>query len=245
MKSPAMVTTAPHYILFSEARTRIASGRAYDATGRVSEAAGRVSEATGQWRFVLESADGETLLDVHDEEVDDRDRLELLAVVRGLEAIDQPSRVTLVSSSRYVSNGLRRGLPEWRDNGWLWERFGELVPITNSDLWQRIDRALRFHRVHCRMWRFDEAHGGEWQAPQTAHTAVPRPHAHFAHRRSTNGRLHGAAHDRDWSRNKHPAQLDTWWSAPWLSLRLRRLLHAFYLRVRLWWSATLLSGTGI
>lgn len=213
-----MITSAPHYLLFSEARTGVHS---------------RVADAPGEWRFVLESADGETLLDVQDEESEDRDRLELLAVVRGLEAIDHPSRVTLISNSRYVSNGLRRGLPEWRDNGWVWERFGELVPVTNSDLWQRVDHALKFHRVHCRTWRFDEAHR------EVEHS----PHVSTRHR--MHRRRPGTMRADTLASNRGVHGWELWRRANWWPARLRRLLQAFCLRLRLWWSATLLTGTGV
>ena len=86
------------------------------------------------------------------------DRLELLAVVRGLEALDQPSRVTLVTRSRYVSRGLRFGIREWRENDWKWEHYGDYQPINNSDLWQRVDHAMTYHKVECRTWRFDSSH---------------------------------------------------------------------------------------
>lgn len=85
------------------------------------------------------------------------ERLELLAVVRGLEALDGPSRVTLVTKSRYVSRGLRFGMAEWRANDWNWERFGRVVPVKDSDLWQRIDRALLYHEVECQAWQFEVA----------------------------------------------------------------------------------------
>jgi len=88
------------------------------------------------------------------------ERLELLTVVRGLEALDQPSRVTLMTSSKYVREGIRYGLSEWQSNGWCWESFGEMVPVKNRDLWQRIDRAMRFHEVDCRTWRLDPPHEG-------------------------------------------------------------------------------------
>ncbi|MBM4004398.1 MAG: hypothetical protein FJ295_14140 [Planctomycetes bacterium] len=140
-----MVTSACHYLLFSEAsetRQPLRGGR------------GSGDSKRGRWRFVLESLQGETVLDVEDEEGADRERLELLAVVRGLEALDEPSRVTLISAGRYIVHGFRHGLPEWRENDWMWERFGEWVPVRNRDLWLRVDRALRFHTVHCRAWHF-------------------------------------------------------------------------------------------
>jgi ribonuclease HI len=109
-----------------------------------------------EWRFVLEALDGSARLEAADEEPDvEPDRLELWAVVRGLEALNQPTRVTLVTPSRYVSRGFRFGLKEWRENDWQWERFGEMAPVKNGDLWRRVDRAMRFHKVECRTWRFD------------------------------------------------------------------------------------------
>ena len=93
------------------------------------------------------------------------ERLELLCVVRGLEALDQPSRVTLITSSTYVREGIRYGLQQWRANGWRWESFGKMVPVKNQDLWQRVDAALQFHRLECQVWRFDVAHAGPVRAP--------------------------------------------------------------------------------
>jgi ribonuclease HI len=105
----------------------------------------------GRWCFMLESGDGSHSLKVEDDEPDTQgERLELLALVRGLEAVPQPARVTLVASSPYVNRVLNGGLDEWRSSGWQWERHGEMVPVKNADLWRRVDRALHFHSVECR-----------------------------------------------------------------------------------------------
>ena len=73
----------PHYLLFADAETHSEYGR---------------------WRFVLESILGGDALQVDDVEVDVQgERLELLAVIRGLEAIEQPSRVMLVTCLLYTS----------------------------------------------------------------------------------------------------------------------------------------------
>ena len=106
---------------------------------------------------MLQSVGGDEQLSADDSELNSRtSRLELLAVVRGLEAIDRPARVTLLTGSRYVSRGIRRQLSQWRDDNWQWERFGELVPIRDSDLWQRVDHALQFHQVECCDWQADD-----------------------------------------------------------------------------------------
>ncbi len=146
-----MKVATPHYLLFSESSRR---------------------EKQGQWRFVLQTVDGAEQFEASDDEPDvPGERLELLAVVRGLEALAQPSRVTLVTPSKYVNRGLTYGLDEWRENGWQWEHYGEMVPVKNRDLWQRVDRALAFHKLECRTWRFD-----------LPHTATDEPHAHVPHR---------------------------------------------------------------
>ncbi len=134
-----MKVPAPHFLLYSEARSVAPQADC------------------GQWRFVLESADGTARLEAADEESASAQRLELLAIVRGLEALDQPSQVTLVTGSRYVSRGIRFGLTQWREDGWQWERFGEMSPIKDDDLWRRVDQALQFHQVECRSIRQEES----------------------------------------------------------------------------------------
>lgn len=128
----------------------------------------------GSWRFLIQSAAGQVLLDAGDIEPGvTGERLDLLTVVRGLEALEQESRVTLITDQRYVLRGMRYGLEEWREQDWKWQRFGDLVEINHADLWQRLDHALSFHQVQCRQFRIDAAH-----SPQRH---VPKPH--FARRR--------------------------------------------------------------
>ncbi len=156
-----MKAAAPHYLLFSESCRK---------------------NRQGEWRFVLQSLEGGDQLEAADAEPEARgERLELLAVVRGLEALEQPSRVTLVTPSKYVQRGLTYGLSEWRAQDWQWEHFGEMVPVKNRDLWQRIDRALRFHELECRTWRFDLPHLAAGEIPAAQRPATVR--------RASSGRL--------------------------------------------------------
>jgi ribonuclease HI len=162
-----MREATPHYLLFSESCRK---------------------NAQGQWRFVLQSIDGAEQFEAADAEPNAHgERLELLAVVRGLEALAQPSRVTLVTPSRYVNRGLAYGLPEWRANDWQWEHYGEMVPVKNRDLWQRVDQALVYHQLECRTWRFDLPHStAETLAP---HSPRPRSAMSGLKRRWLGGRL--------------------------------------------------------
>ena len=139
-----MSVPPPHFLLFSESRST------------QEPTASKYSSHLGRWRFVLESVDGKKKLEAADEEGEsDPERLELLAVVRGLEALDQPSQVTLVTRRPSISRGFRFGLANWRESDWQWECYGRMTDVKDADLWQRVDRALEYHDVKCRTWRFD------------------------------------------------------------------------------------------
>jgi len=105
----------------------------------------------GRWGFRLESFDGAVRIDAVDEEPAVHfDQLALIALVRGLEALDEPAAVLVLTPNRYIWQGLSEGLDEWRENDWCWEAFGNLVPVKHVDLWQRVDRLRTIHQLECR-----------------------------------------------------------------------------------------------
>lgn len=117
------------------------------------------TEGFGHWRFVLRPMDGSADIEVSDVEPNVwGERLDLLTVLRALESLDQPSRVTLIGCTRYVEQGIQYGIEEWRANDWRWECFGQMVPVRDADLWQRMEQVLHFHRVECGKRRFDRGH---------------------------------------------------------------------------------------
>ena len=132
-----MIAIKPLYLLFCEGSLGLRGSHPLDERGR--------------WRFILENVETGHRTEASDtESIGHPDRTSLLAVLRGLEALEQPSRVTLVTTNRYVARGLQYGLSEWRENDYCWEHFGSVQPVRNSDLWRRIDRALAYHEVQCR-----------------------------------------------------------------------------------------------
>jgi ribonuclease HI len=149
-----MAVKAPHFLLTAQCRK---------------------GKRTGDWRFALQSPAGQRLLEVEESEPQvGGERLELLAVVRGLEALEQPSRVTLLTESSYVTRGMKYGLDDWRSNNWQWESHGKMVPMKNGDLWRRIDRALRYHEVQCKFHRFDAPHNDKATAAGRDFLPLPR-----------------------------------------------------------------------
>jgi ribonuclease HI len=78
-------------------------------------------------------------------------RMELMAVIAGLESLKRPCRVTLFSDSRYVVDAIEKGWAKsWKARGW---KKADKNPAVNSDLWARALTALERHRVSLRWVR--------------------------------------------------------------------------------------------
>jgi ribonuclease HI len=172
-----MSVPAPHFLLHAEvapAACGEASHLAALTRRPLADTLARGERAgAGCWRFVLRLPSGETSLEAADEEPEATpQRLELLAVVRGLEALEQPSRITLVTSSAHLRRGLCHGLTQWKENDWQWERYGRMTPVKNDDLWRRLDRLLMFHSVECQPTALEKA--DDFAPPRPATQQSPR-----------------------------------------------------------------------
>ncbi len=74
-------------------------------------------------------------------------RMELTAVIRGLEALKEPCVVELFSDSKYVLDALENGWAlGWRKRGWV---KSNKEPALNPDLWERLLELTQFHELHC------------------------------------------------------------------------------------------------
>jgi ribonuclease HI len=81
-------------------------------------------------------------------------RMELMAAIKGLEALKRPCRVTLTTDSRYVMDGLTKWIHGWRRNGW---KTADRKPVKNADLWQELLAASAPHRID---WKWVKGHAG-------------------------------------------------------------------------------------
>ena len=76
-------------------------------------------------------------------------RMELTAVIRGLEALKEPCRVELYSDSKYVIDGLQKGwAASWKKRGWI---KSDKKPALNPDLWNRLLELTSMHQM-CYHW---------------------------------------------------------------------------------------------
>ena len=72
-------------------------------------------------------------------------RMELLAVIVGLEALKRPSDVRVVTDSQYVAKAIKeKWLDSWIARGW---RKADKKPVLNVDLWKRLLPQLKEHNV--------------------------------------------------------------------------------------------------
>lgn len=81
-------------------------------------------------------------------------RMELLAAIRGLEALKRPCRVALYTDSVYVRDGITRWIHGWRRNGW---KTAARKPVKNAELWQELVDAAAPHRIE---WHWVKGHAG-------------------------------------------------------------------------------------
>ena len=102
----------------------------------------------GGWAFLLRHpASGKEIERSGAERETTNNRMELLAVIRGLEALKRPASIELVTDSVYVGRGITEWLPKWKANGWRRRDGKRLKEIKNEDLWRRLDSLLSRHRV--------------------------------------------------------------------------------------------------
>ncbi|MEQ8484225.1 MAG: ribonuclease HI [Pseudomonadales bacterium] len=112
----------------------------------------------GGWGALLQARDGDTVVKeraLNGGEADTtNNRMELLAAITALEALERPSTITVVTDSAYVKGGITSWLFSWKKNGW---KTATRKPVKNEDLWRRLDDAAKRHQV---TWEWVKGHAG-------------------------------------------------------------------------------------
>ena len=96
-------------------------------------------------------------------------RMELLAVIRGLASLDEPSSVRVVTDSQYVTKGMKSWIHGWRRKGW---KTTSGAPVKNRDLWEELDRLASPHRVSWEWVRGHDGHPENERADALAREAI-------------------------------------------------------------------------
>jgi ribonuclease HI len=118
-----------------------------------ADGACRGNPGPGGFGAVIRSGDREKELSGC-EEMTTNNRMELLAVIAGLEALKRPCRVRVTTDSTYVVKGMTEWITAWRKKGW---RTSQNKDVMNKDLWVRLLQAAAPHEVE---WLWIRGHDG-------------------------------------------------------------------------------------
>ena len=102
----------------------------------------------GGWAFILRHlSTGKSMEQAGASRHSTNNEMELTAVVEGLRALKVPCDVELFTDSVYVGKGLSEWMANWKLRGWKRKENGQLKPVKNLELWQRLDELASFHKV--------------------------------------------------------------------------------------------------
>lgn len=89
------------------------------------------------------------------EPVTTNNRMELMAVIRALQALKRACDVKVYTDSVYVQKGMTEWIVAWKKRGW---RTADKKPVKNDDLWQELDAIAQQHKVE---WLWVKGHAGD------------------------------------------------------------------------------------
>ena len=81
-------------------------------------------------------------------------RMELLAVINALEALQRRCRAEVYTDSQYVQKGISEWISSWKRRGW---KTADRKPVKNADLWVRLDELASRHELS---WHWVRGHDG-------------------------------------------------------------------------------------
>jgi ribonuclease HI len=114
----------------------------------ITDGSGWIGDTRGGWACILRTEiggkviekelSGQVTIDVTSQ------RMELTALLRGLESLKQSCAVTVVSDSEYLVKGLNTWTGQWAAKGWKTKGH---KPVANMDLWRQILELKKMHHV--------------------------------------------------------------------------------------------------
>jgi ribonuclease HI len=81
-------------------------------------------------------------------------QMELMAVIRGLQALSKSCQVDIFTDSKYVLDGFTKWMTAWKARGW---KKADKKPVLNKELWIELDQAASMHELN---WTWVKGHSG-------------------------------------------------------------------------------------
>ena len=107
----------------------------------------------GGWGAIIRINDNEEFIWGGEKETTNN-RMEMMAAIKALKYLKEPSNLTLTTDSGYVKDGITKWLQNWKKNDW---KTSTKKPVKNKDLWQELDVQSSRHVIS---WKWVKGHSG-------------------------------------------------------------------------------------
>jgi len=118
-----------------------------------TDGACRGNPGPGGWGVLMRYGDHEKQLYGGVKETTNN-RMELTAVIEGLNSLTRECSVKITTDSTYVKDGITSWIHNWKKRNW---KTASKKPVKNQDLWQALDKAVSEHDVE---WAWVKGHSG-------------------------------------------------------------------------------------
>ncbi|MDA8803485.1 MAG: ribonuclease HI [Amylibacter sp.] len=112
----------------------------------------------GGWGVLMVAKEGSSVIKTRDLSggtvETTNNQMELTAAIMALEALEKPSKITIVTDSSYVKDGITKWIFAWKKNGW---KTAAKKSVKNEELWKRLENATQIHDVS---WEWIKGHAG-------------------------------------------------------------------------------------
>ena len=119
----------------------------------------------GGWGTILRAKGTEKELSGAEKDTTNN-RMEMMAIIVGLEALQRACQVKITTDSQYVMKGMMEWLPGWKKRNWV--TAGKKA-VKNVDLWQRLEKAAQGHELE---WEWVRGHQGHVENERADQLAV-------------------------------------------------------------------------
>jgi len=109
----------------------------------------------GGWGVVILINDSDPIFLKGGEIQTTNNRMELTATIKALKYFKEHQLITLITDSKYVKDGIKSWIANWKKNGW---RTTSKKPVKNKELWVELDSQIAKHNI---TWKWVKGHAGD------------------------------------------------------------------------------------
>lgn len=113
----------------------------------------------GGWAFILRHVPtGKTMEKTGAVMDTTNNQMELQALIEGLQSLQRPTRVHVVTDSTYLKQGLTEWIRNWKRRGWKRKTSNGLKPVKNVEQWKQLDELTQVHELSFELVRGHVGH---------------------------------------------------------------------------------------